>query len=195
MLLQAATQYQDEVHYQTVIPEQPGADGKQVRVMEFFWYGCVHCYAFEPHLEKWLEKKPENVIFERVPAMFNRPDVIMHAKTYYALSLIGAEPEIHARIFHAMHEKKQRLRTEQEMEDFLAQNGIDMGKFRKAMNSFAVQTSARKAAVAAENYNVRGVPSLAVDGKYKIGGLEGGEMIKIMSHLVGEVSKNKAAAD
>jgi len=195
MLLQAAPEYQDEVHYQAVTPEQPGADGKQVKVMEFFWYGCVHCYAFEPHLKKWLEQKPENVDFEQVPAMFNRPDVVLHAKTYYALNLIGAKPEIHAKIFHAMHEEKRRMRTAEEMEEFLEGNGVDMEKFRKAMKSFAVQTSARKAAVLAENYNLRGVPSLAVDGKYKIGGLEGGEMINIMKHLVGEVSKSKAATD
>jgi protein dithiol oxidoreductase (disulfide-forming) len=195
MLLQAAPGYQDEVHYQTVFPEQPGGEGKQVRVMEFFWYGCIHCYAFEPHLEKWLEQKPESVEFERVPAMFNRPDVVMHAKTYYALNLIGAKPEIHARIFHAMHEEKKRLRSADEMEGFLEDNGVDMEKFRKAMKSFAVQTSVRKAAVMAEGYDVRGVPALAVDGKYKIGGLEGGEMINVMQHLVGEVGKTKAAAD
>jgi len=195
MLLQAAPEYQDEVHYQTVIPEQPGAEGKQVKVMEFFWYGCGHCYTFEPHLEQWMEQKSENVDFERVPAMFNRPDVIVHAKTYYALNLIGAKPEIHAKIFHAMHKEKKRMRTEEEMEQFLEDNGIDMDKYRKAMKSFAVQTNVRKAAVMAENFNIRGVPSLAVDGKYKIGGLEGGEMINIMKHLVGEVSKSKAAAD
>ncbi len=191
MLLYAAQEYQNEEHYQTVTPAQPGAEGKQVQVTEFFWYGCGHCYSFEPHLEKWLEQKPEDVKFARVPAMFNRPDVIMHAKTYYALNLIGAKPEIHAKIFHAMHEEKKRLRTEKDMEEFLQPNGIDLDEYRKAMKSFAVQTNIRKAAVMAENFDIRGVPSIAVDGKYKIGGLEGGTMIGVMTHLVDEVRKGK----
>ncbi len=195
MLVHAAPEYQDELHYQTIIPEQPGAEGKQVKVMEFFWYGCVHCYAFEPHLEQWLEQKPSEVEFVRVPAMFNRPDVVLHAKTYYALNLIGAKQEIHQKIFEAMHEQKKRLRTEQAMEEFLGDNGINLDEYRKAMKSFAVTTNIRKAAVMAENFNIRGVPALAVDGKYKIGGLEGDAMIGVMKYLVGEVSRGKAAAN
>lgn len=195
MLLHAAPEYQDELHYQTIIPEQPGGEGKQVQVTEFFWYGCGHCYEFEPHLEKWLEQKPEDVEFARVPAVFNRPHVIMHAKTYYALNFIGAKPEIHAKIFHAMHVEKKPLRTEEEMEGFLQANGIDLDKYRKAMKSFDVDQKFRKAAVMAENFDIRGVPALAVDGKYKIGGLQGETMIGVMKHLIGEISKGKASAN
>ncbi|MCP3670726.1 MAG: thiol:disulfide interchange protein DsbA/DsbL [Gammaproteobacteria bacterium] len=192
MLVFADSEYQSDVHYQALVPEQPGAEGKNVRVMGFFWYGCGHCSALEPYLDKWLEQKAEDVEFMQVPAMFNRPDVIMHAKTYYALNQIGAKPDIHAKIFHAMHVEQKRLRTEEEMEKFLQTKGIDMDAYRKAMTSFAVQTSVRKAAVLAENYEVRGVPSLAVDGKYKIGGLEGEDMIGVMNHLIDEVRKGKA---
>ncbi len=192
MFVFASPEYQNEAHYQTLSPEQPGAEGKGIQVLGFFWYGCGHCSALEPHLDKWLEHKAEDVEFVRVPAMFNRPDVIMHAKTYYALTQIGAKPDIHAKIFHAMHVEHKRLRTEKEMEGFLQANGVDMDAYRKAMTSFAVQTNIRKAAVLAENYDVRGVPSLTVDGKYKIGGLEGEDMIGVMNHLIDEVRKGKA---
>lgn len=195
VLVHAAPEYRNELHYQTVAPAQPGAEGKQVMVTEFFWYGCGHCYTFEPHLEKWLEQKPEDVKFARVPAMFDRPDVRMHAKAYYALNLIGAKPDIHAKIFHAMHEEKKRLRTEQEMEAFLQDHGVNMDEYRKAMKSFAVSTNIRKAAVMAENYEIRGVPALAVDGKYTIGGLESEAMIGVMNHLIGEVRAGKANAN
>ncbi len=192
VLAHAATEYQEELHYQAVIPEQPGAEGEGVRVMGFFWYGCSHCRAFEPHLDKWMEQKSDDVEFVRVPAMFNRPDVIMHAKAYYALNIIGAKPEIHTKIFNAMHVENKRLGTEEKMEEFLQANGIDLDKYRKAMTSFAVQANIRKAAVMAENFDIRGVPAITVDGKYTIGGLEGGTMIGIMKQLVDKVRKGKA---
>ncbi len=195
VLVSAASEYQEELHYKTVVPEQPGGEGKRVQVMEFFWYGCGHCYSFEPHIDKWLEQKPEDVDFVRVPAMFNRPDVILHAKVFYALNLIGTDQSIHAKIFHAMHKENKRLRTEAEMEGFLQDNGVDMDEYRKAMKSFAIQTNIRRAAILAENFDIRGVPAVAVDGKYKLGGLEGGTMIGVMNQLIGEVRKGKTAAN
>jgi len=191
VLVFAAPEYKNEVHYQTVVPEQPGGEGKGVRVTAFFWYGCGHCEALEPHLDKWLEQKGEDVEFVRVPAMFDRPDVIMHAKAYYALNQIDAKPDIHTKIFRAIHVERKHLRTEEDMEKFLQDNGVDMDAYRKAVTSFSVQTNIRKAAVLAENYDLHGVPSLAVDGKYKIGGLEGEDMIGVMNHLIDEVRKGK----
>lgn len=192
ILVQGATEIKEGVHYHVVVPELPGAEGNRIQVIEFFWYGCSHCYAFEPHLEKWLEQKPEDVDFIRVPAMFDRPEVILHAKVFYALNLIGADPSIHSKIFHAMNEANSRLRTEKKMEEFLQAKGIDMEKFREAMKSFAVGNSIRRAAILAENYGIHGVPELAVDGKYRISGLEGGLMIEALNQLVDKVRKDKA---
>jgi len=193
MILHAAPAYEEDQHYFPVIPEQPGGEGGKVQVKGFFWYGCGHCYTFEPHLEKWNAQRPDNVEFERVPAMFSRSDVVMHAKTYYALNLIGAEEKIHEKIFQAMHAEKRRLRTQEEMEEFLSENDIDVDAFRKAMKSFAVQTKIRQAAIHAENYDVRGVPSVTVDGEYKVGSLKGGTMIDVVEYLVDDVRKKKSS--
>lgn len=193
VLAQGAPEIEEGTHYQAVVPEIPGAEGGRIQVMEFFWYGCGHCYSFEPHLEKWLEQKTEDVDFVRVPAMFNRPDVILHAKVFYALNLIGADQSIHGKIFHAMNVENKRLRTEQAMEEFLQANGVDMEKFRAAMSdAFTLGNSIRKAAILAENYDIRGVPAMTVAGKYQFGGLEGDLMIDVLNHLVAKVRKDQA---
>lgn len=194
LLVYAATEYQEGVNYEKLLPEQPGAEGKKIQVMEFFMYGCGHCNNLEPYLLEWLKRKPEDVEFVRVPAMFDRPDIIMHAKVYYALQQIGADAEIHSKIFHAIHAENKRLRSEAKVEELLQANGIDIDEFRKAMHSFAILTSIRKAAVLAEDYNIHGVPALAVDGKYLIGGQEGETMIGTLDQLIGEVRKVKASA-
>lgn len=187
----AGTAFEEELHYFTIIPEQPGAEGDRVQVTEFFLYSCPHCFNLEPHLEAWLENKPKNVEFDRVPAMFNRPSVVMQAKTYYALRLMGVADRLHGLIFRAIHDQGERLETQQEMEEFLQGHGVDLAAYRKAMKSFAVQTQARRAGVLAERYDVRGVPAIVVDGKYRTTGLNGAVMMEVTDYLIDRVEQEK----
>jgi len=190
----AAESFQEDIHYFPVIPEQPGAEGQRVEVAEFFWYGCGHCYAFEPHLKSWLKDKPGYVSFVMIPAVFERPEVGMHARTFYALKMLGVEEQLHGKIFDAMHSERRNLNTQEAMEKFLGENGVNVEEYRKAMKSFAVETQAKRAAVLAERGDVRGVPSLVVDGKYRVSGLEGEKMIEVLNHLIEKVRTSKAAA-
>ncbi|MES9844463.1 MAG: thiol:disulfide interchange protein DsbA/DsbL [Candidatus Sedimenticola sp. PURPLELP] len=188
---QAETKFEEDLHYFEVIPEQPGAEKGRVQVLEFFWYGCGHCYNLEPHLNNWLSKKPENVDFVHIPAMFNRPNVVLHAKTFYALKLMGMADKMHEKIFVAMHEAKRRLDTQGAMESFLEEHEVDVDAYRKAMKSFAVQTQARRAAILAQRFNVQGVPTLVVDGKYTTSGLHGDVMMEVTDYLIDKVGKAK----
>ena len=190
----AAPKYEEDLHYFSVIPEQPGAEGQKVQVLEFFWYACPHCNALEPHLEAWLAKKPDYVEFDRVPAMFKRDDVVMHAKTYYALKLMGEAERLNEPLFEAIHDDGNPLKTQKTMEEFLSNHGVDIDAYRKAMKSFAVQTQARRAAVLADRFDVRGVPAMVVDGKYRVGGLEGGPMMEVTDFLIDQVRSTKGAA-
>jgi thiol:disulfide interchange protein DsbA len=184
--------YQEDVHYKKVNPEQPGAEGKRILVQGFFMYSCGHCNELEPYLDEWLKQKPEDVDFVKVPAVFDQPTIIMYAKVFYALNLIEADAGIHAKIFKAIHEEKNRLRTEAEMDDFLESNGVNMDEFHKAVKSFAILTNMRKASVLAENFDIRGVPALAIDGKYLIPGQDKEIMIGAMDQLIEQVRKAKA---
>lgn len=189
----AAPKYEEDIHYSPVIPEQPGGEGQRVKVMEFFWYGCIHCYRLEPHLKSWLKNKPGYVDLVRVPAMLHRPDGQLHAKTFYALELMQADAAIHDKIFHAVQEGGERLGTVDEMAEFLGQQGIDTAAYRNAMNSFAVQTQVRRAGILAQRFDVRAVPALGIDGKYLVSGLEGSTTIEVMNYLIERVRQEKAA--
>jgi len=190
---QEKTPFEEELHWFTVIPEQPGGEGDRIQLIEFFWYGCPHCYTLEPHLNAWLAKKPDNVDFTRIPAMFDRPEVVLHAQTYYALELMGVIDELHARLFDAINEERRRLKTQQEMETFLAEQGVDIERYRKSMKSFAVQTQARRASVLASRFDVRGVPAIVVDGKYRTGGLGGAMMMEVTDFLIEKAEAEKGA--
>ncbi|MDF1530550.1 MAG: thiol:disulfide interchange protein DsbA/DsbL, partial [Sedimenticola sp.] len=152
-----------------------------------------HCYKMEPHLSTWLKSKPENVDFVRIPAMFKRADVVLHAKTYYALMLMGVEEELDASIFNVIHEQGNRLATPEEMESFLADKGVDIEAYRKAMKSFAVQTQSRRAEVLASRFDVRGVPTFIVDGKFRTSGLEGDAQMQAINFLIDKVVTEKQA--
>jgi thiol:disulfide interchange protein DsbA len=187
--------YQEGVHYKKIDTDQSGVDGKRILVRGFFMYTCGHCNDLEPHLEEWLKTKPEDVDFVKIPAVFDRPVIILHAKAFYALNLIGVDAEIHNKIFHAIHEERKRLRTEADMDAFLEYNGVNMDEYRKALKAFSVVTSMRQASVLAESYGIQGVPALVVDGKYLISGQKQEVMIGAMNQLIEQVRKAKESAN
>ena len=191
----AESKYDDELHYFAIFPSQPGGEGDRVQVLEFFWYACPHCYDLEPHLEAWLKNKPDNIDFDRVPAMFQRSDVVMQAKTYYALRLMGLDEKLNEVIFHTIHKQDNKLRTQEEMEKLLSGHGVDLDAYRKAMKSFAVQTHARRAAVLAERFDVRGVPAIVVDGKYRTGGLDARLTMEVTDYLIDRVKKERLTGE
>ncbi len=130
-------------------------------------YTCPHCNNLDPALQEWVKKQPENVKFKHMPAMFGGA-ANLHAKTYFALEVMGEEKRIHNAFFDAIHKQKRRLRTQQDIEKFLGENDVDLDKFRAAINSFTVQTKANRAAALMRRYGVRSVPALVIDGRYLI---------------------------
>lgn len=144
--------------------QQPDAAGK-VEVIEFFWYGCPHCNAFDPTLHDWVKKQGENVDFKRVPVNF-RTTFVPLQKLYYTLEAMGRIEEMHSRIFRTIHVDRQRLDTDDSVTDWAVKQGLDKEKFLATYNSFAVQGKVRRAAQLQQNYGVDGVPLLAVDGRF-----------------------------
>lgn len=187
----AEQKFEEDIHYFPIFPPQPGGEGDRVQISEFFLYTCPHCYNLEPHMEAWLQRKPESVDFDQVPGMFNRESTVIQGNTYYALRLMGIADQLHEKIFKAIHEQGKTLNSQQEMEDFLAEQGVDLAAYRKAMKSFAVQTQARRAKVLAERYEIHGVPAIVVDGKYRVGGLTGDVMMQVTDYLIGKVKAER----
>jgi len=187
-----AENYKEGVEY-TRIADQATASPDKIEVLEFFWYGCPHCYQFDPILERWLETKPANVEFVRVPAVF-RPEWKVHARTYYALQAMGLGEKYHKAIFDAMHKDKADIYSESAMIDFLVSKGVNKDDFKSAYSSFSIDGLLRKTIKKVKSYAIQGVPAMAVNGKYLISGKSAGSyenMLRIVDYLV---NKEAAAA-
>jgi len=188
-LLQAAD-YVEGKHYKRLTP-QATSTGDKIEVLEFFWYGCPHCYTFEPYVSAWKKTKPANVEFIRVPAIF-RPAWEIQARAYYALNNMGVIEDVHEKIFHAIIKERKRLDNLDQLADFVEKYGVDRKKFMTEANSFAIDGMVRKAKKRQAGYKIQGVPSIAVNGKYLTSGSMSGSydnLINILDHLIEKESK------
>jgi thiol:disulfide interchange protein DsbA len=185
-LLKAA----ESAGYETLSPAQPTNNPAKVEVIEFFWYGCPHCYDFEPLLAKWVKSQPANVEFIRQPAVFSSLWG-KHAKAYFTAEALGVVDKVHNDFFEAIQVKKQKLEDEDQLAKFFAEHGVDEEQFRTAYNSFLVDTKMRQAGAIASRYGITGVPAIVINGKYKTNGPLAGshqKMIEVMDQLVKQES-------
>jgi thiol:disulfide interchange protein DsbA len=189
---QEAPTFEEGVNYHWVASNP--AQGDSIQVLEFFWYSCPHCYSFEPYLEKWLETKPADVEVVKVPATFNRPEVMMHARTFYALEAMGVPPSIHVDIMAEMHDRKNKMSDQAAVERFLESKGVDIAAFRQAMESFAVYVKVQQAQQMAQRFSISGVPALVVDGQYRSGDVKSYDhMIGLLDFLIEEARQSRGA--
>ena len=171
--------------YEAVSPPQPTANPAKIEVIEFFWYGCPHCYSFEPTLTTWLKAKPENVEFIRIPAIFNE-QWGKHAKAYFTAEALGVVDKVHADLFDAIQQKKE-LETEEQLAKFFTDHGVKEADFRETYNSFMIDAKMRQAPALAAKYGITGVPAIIVNGKYKTNGTLAGsqeKMIDVVNALI-----------
>ena len=162
------------VRLSTPAPVSLPSPDKKLEVVEFFWYGCPHCYAFEPALEAWVKKLPADVSFRQVPVGFAAVHQL-HQKLFYALEEMGQLAAMHRKVFNAMHQQNKRLSSDTEIVAFVAANGIDGAKFAEALKSFGVSTKAARAKQLADAYKIDGVPAVGINGRYYTSGaLAGG---------------------
>lgn len=183
----------ESVGYETISPAQPTHDPAKVEVIEFFWYGCPHCYDFEPLLNKWKENLPKNVEFIRQPAAFNETWA-KHAKAYYTAEALGVVDKIHADFFDAVQKKGEELQTEDQLAKFFAAHGVKEADFHEAYNSFPVDAKMRQAPAMAARYGITGVPAIVINGKYKTNGKLAGsheKMIEVTNKLIEQESTKK----
>ncbi|MBI3230081.1 MAG: thiol:disulfide interchange protein DsbA/DsbL, partial [Burkholderiales bacterium] len=154
--------------YTALTEAQPTDSGKKVEVTEFFWYGCPHCFAFDPFLTDWVKKQGDKIVFKRVPVFF-RDNFLPQQKAYYALEALGKADQVHPKLFDAIHKDHQRLETEEALTDFVVKQGVDKAKFLDAYNSFSVQAKVTRATKLQTTYRINGVPTIAIGGKFVTG--------------------------
>lgn len=172
--------------YVEISPAQPTETGDKIEVLEIFWYACPHCYDFEPHINKWLASKADDVEFRRMPGIF-RKSWIPHAKAYYTAGKLDALDKIHSPLFDAIHREKKEIYDDGSLEDFFEDQGIDKKSFTQVYESDEVDTKVKQAFVMGQRYKITGVPAVIVNGKYLVTGSTAGNfenMLKVVDTLV-----------
>ena len=184
----------DGADYLTLDKRVPGeAPAGKIEVIEFFWYNCPHCNAFEPKLVSWIKKLPADVSIRRVPVAF-RDDFVPQQRLYYTLEAMGKLDELHGKVFTSIHADKQMIDKEGPILAWAEKNGLDKTKFAELYNSFSVQTKARRATQLQDAYKVQGVPAIGIAGRYYTDGTLAGTMdraLQVTDYLVAEVRKAK----
>jgi thiol:disulfide interchange protein DsbA len=137
----------------------------KIEVAEVFWYGCGHCYDFDPIITEWKASKPDNVAFVRIPVIWN-PTNQAHARLMYTAEALGVLDKLHEEIFNAIHESGKTLTSEADMIELFAKAGIDEAAFREAFNSFGVTSAVKRAENLTRRYGIKSVPVIVVNGKY-----------------------------
>lgn len=174
-------------------PAPVSAPPGKIEVVEFFWYACPHCNAFEPKLEAWMKRAAPDVVVRRVPVAF-RDSFVPQQRLYYVLEALGKLDELHGKVFHTIHVEKQPIDREGSITDWAVKNGLDKAKFSELYNSFAVSTKARQATQLQEAYRIQGVPAMGVHGRFYTDGTMAGSLdraLAVTDFLLAEVRRGR----
>lgn len=187
-------QFEEGRHFQRLVPTQPTiGDADKVEVAEVFWYGCSHCYDFEPFINRWIDDMPANARFVRIPATWNR-DVKLHAQLYYTAQVLAKtgkleDPEaFHTAVFNEYHRRGNKLRSVDAIQSLFERHGVSEEDFRATWDkSFEVDQKLRLADSLARRYGITGVPTIVVNGKYRTGASDAGgypELLDVIDELI-----------
>jgi len=193
-LFAQAKKPEDGVEYMTLdkrvnVDAPPG----KIEVIEFFWYSCPHCNAFEPKLNAWIQKLPPDVFMKRVPVAF-REDFVPQQRLFYTLEAMGKLDQLHTKVFNAIHQERIPLSREDGILEWADKQGLDKAKFKELFNSFGVTSKARRAAQIQDAFKVTGVPAIGVAGRYYTDGDLARNMdraLQVTEYLVAEARKSR----
>jgi len=178
--------------YTPITPAQPTEDPAKIEVLEFFSYGCPHCAEFSPILHAWVAKQPADVVIRKVPVTFGRAAWTGIAKLYYTLEVTGDLQRLDAEVFKAIHVERQNLFEEKALAEWAAKKGVDPKKFSETFNSFGVMSKVRRGDQMAQAYKIQGVPAIAVEGKFLVGGHDFNETLATADKLIAQARAEKA---
>ncbi len=186
-------QYKASIHYEVLKTPVRTSDPKRIEVAEVFWYGCSHCFTFEPMVSTWASQLPEDVNFVHSPAIWHK-SMELHARAYYTAKALKVLDPVHQAIFEAMNLKRDKLASKEAIGKVFVAQGVDLDTFNKTFDSFGVVSATKQADARQRSYNVRGTPEMVVNGKYRINAkMAGGQggMLKVANYLI-DVERSKS---
>lgn len=190
-----AQPYEEGVQYQLLPVPVQTASNDRVEVVEVFSYACVHCYNFEPLLHAWVERQGNGIVFRRTPAVFNKTWEQL-AQAYYAAEALDVTEQIHEPMFNAIHRDGIDVLDPDVLSALFVENaGVDPAEFAKVYRSFGVRSKVQQASARGRAYRVTGVPTMIVNGKYRVDGrmAEGSaNMLSVVEFLIAKERQGAA---
>ncbi|MCK5893563.1 MAG: thiol:disulfide interchange protein DsbA/DsbL [Endozoicomonadaceae bacterium] len=186
LLAQAKDSFEEGNQYIRLTQPIPVSDPIKIDVIEAFWYGCPHCYELEPYIESWIKTLASDVNFRKVPALFGKEWKI-HGQLYYTVQALSLDAKVDVAIFDSIHQKNHRLNDPDAMAKFFKVYGVSENQFMKVYQSFGVRNQLRQADALARGAQLKGVPSLVVNGKYRISSNNTGgakKMLEVADFLI-----------
>ena len=178
--------WEEGEHYDIVSPVLRTSNPEKIEVMEFFWFGCGHCYTFEPLLAAWKKTLADDVAFKGSPAIWNSTMEI-HAKVFYTAEVLGISERINPVVFRAINQDRRPLTAESDIATLFESSGVLRSDFFDAFNSFGVGSQVRQASSRARSAKITGTPEIVINGKYRITTRKAGNqtnMLKIADYLI-----------
>ncbi|MFM8574708.1 MAG: thiol:disulfide interchange protein DsbA/DsbL [Limnohabitans sp.] len=164
----------------------------KVELIEFFWYSCPHCNAFEPTFVQWIKNAPKDVVVRRVPVAF-RDDFAPQQRLYYTLEAMDLIESVHAKVFHAIHVERLPLNTDALIQAWVEKQGVDGKKFADTSKSFGVAGKVKRAVQLQNEFRVEGVPSLGIAGRFYTDGSLAGSMERALKVAESLLAQSRAA--
>jgi thiol:disulfide interchange protein DsbA len=190
VLATQANAHAAEEAYSLLIPPQPTQSGKKIEVLEFFFYGCIHCFHLHPYLNKWEKTMPRDVTLDFVPVHFN-PSWEPMAYTYYSLKAMGQQKRLDDKLYDALNQDQLPLFDMDSIADFVAKNGVNRAEFVKYYTSLSVQNEVDRSGQMTASYQIQGTPTIVVDGKYVISGLEPPDAIRALNQAISKARRDR----
>jgi thiol:disulfide interchange protein DsbA len=161
-----AWKYSEGSHFRRMTTSQGTSSAPdKIEVAEVFWYGCPHCYNFDPVVTEWRKSMAADVSFVRIPVIWN-PTNQIHARLVYTAQALGIMDQVHEAFFKAIHQEGKTLTKDEEIVEFFAGFGVSEESFREAYGSFGVTSALKRAENLTRRYGIKSVPIIVVNGKY-----------------------------
>jgi thiol:disulfide interchange protein DsbA len=169
------------------------SEAGKIEVIEFFWYSCSHCNAFEPTFAQWVKNAPKDVVVNRIPVAF-REDFAPQQRLFFTLEAMGLLEKIHIKVFQAIHVERLALNTDASILAWVEKQGVDKNKFANIAKSFGVASKLKRAVQLQNDFKIEGVPSLGVAGRFYVDGTLAGNMeraLQVTESLLSQVRQGR----
>lgn len=186
-----ADEYVAGTHYEVLPSPVKTRDSSKIEVIELFWYGCSHCFHFEPLLGAWKSKLPADVDFHYVPAIWHKT-MELHARAFFTAQALGVEDKMHDILFNTLNVQRKKLNDEESIANLFVQQGVSKKDFEKTFNSFGVNSQIALTKSRALSYRIQGTPEMIVNGKYRLSGSMTGSQAKMLEVANFLIAKERA---